>query len=247
MDTKLKVLAIGNSFSTDSTRYLHEICTAGGISSKVVNLYIGGCSLATHYKNINNDDRAYALEFNGHSTGFYVSVREALQSDMWDFVTMQQASHYSTDYNTYVPYLKALSEYVKLHAPKATQVFHRTWGYENGSDKLCNEQGYDTHDAMFAEIKVASGKATREIGLDFTIASGDLIERMTSAGVKDIYRDSYHLSLGIGRYAVAALWYERLTGNSIAENNFQVFDEKIDSTALAEIKKFVANTKLYHK
>ncbi len=35
------ILAIGNSFSTDSTHYIHQIAEAGGVEVKVVNLYIG--------------------------------------------------------------------------------------------------------------------------------------------------------------------------------------------------------------
>ena len=235
----MKVLAIGNSFSADSTRYLHEIAEADKVRMKVINLYIGGCSLDTHYKNMNNDAEAYLLEFNGQSTGFYVSIREALQSDMWDYVTMQQASHYSNDYDTYVPYLKALSDYVKFHAPKAKQVFNRTWAYEDGSHRLCAEKGYDTHSAMFADIKTASEKAVNEVGFDLVIPSGELIESMVSAGITPVYRDTYHLSLGVGRYAIAALWYEILTGNSISDNSFCKFDEEIDANTLTNIKRLI--------
>ena len=38
----LKILAIGNSFSSDATRYLHQLADATGIPTKIVNLYIGG-------------------------------------------------------------------------------------------------------------------------------------------------------------------------------------------------------------
>jgi len=233
----MKILAIGNSFSSDATRYLHEISLAGGCPIKVVNLYIGGCSLATHYKNMNNDAREYALEFNGQATGFNVTIREALQSDDWDFVTLQQASHFSPYYDTYVPYLKALSDYVRFHAPKAKQAFHRTWAYENGSHRLCTELGYETHLAMFNDIKTASDKAISEIGFDLTIPSGELIARMVSEGIEPVYRDTFHLSLGAGRYAVAALWYTLFTGKSINDNDFCKFDEDIAPGVLDEIKK----------
>ncbi|MCL2362464.1 MAG: DUF4886 domain-containing protein [Defluviitaleaceae bacterium] len=235
----MKILAIGNSFSSDATRYLHEISIAGGVPIKVVNLYIGGCSLATHYKNMNNDDKAYMLEFNGYETGFYASIREALQSDTWDYVTMQQASHFSPNYDTYTPYLQALSDYVKLHAPKAKQVFHRTWGYEMGSHRLCEELGYDSHGAMFGDIKTASDRAIKEVGIAAVIPSGELIEKMVSAGIVPIYRDTFHLSYGLGRYAAGALWYRFFTGNSITDNDFCKFDEEIDAGALSDVKQLV--------
>ena len=74
MKKKIKVLSIGNSFSQDAHRYLYEIAKNNGTDLKSVNLYIGGCGLHKHFININNDAKAYELEFNGMSTGFFVSV-----------------------------------------------------------------------------------------------------------------------------------------------------------------------------
>ena len=48
----MKVLAIGNSFSTDATRYLREVAKANGDNFKAINLYIGACPLRKHYLNI---------------------------------------------------------------------------------------------------------------------------------------------------------------------------------------------------
>ena len=48
----LNLLAIGNSFSEDATRYLHDVARADGESIHAVNLYIGSCSLERHYKNM---------------------------------------------------------------------------------------------------------------------------------------------------------------------------------------------------
>ena len=44
----VKILAIGNSFSQDATRYMKEIAQSMGLEMLVVNLYIGGCSLEQH-------------------------------------------------------------------------------------------------------------------------------------------------------------------------------------------------------
>ena len=237
----MKILCIGNSFSSDATRYLHEIAEAGGVWTKVVNLFIGGCSLATHYKHMNNDAKEYALEFNGQYTGFNVSIREALQSDDWDYVTMQQASHFSPYYDTYTPYLKALSDYVSFHAPKAKRAFHRTWAYENDSYRLCTELGYENHSAMFSDIKAASTKAIAEVGFDIVIPSGELVERMVIEGVGPVYRDTFHLSMGVGRYAVAAMWYELLMGKSIVGNGFSKFDEVVCDEVLERVRGLVSS------
>ena len=108
----IKVLAIGNSFSQDATRYLHDIAAADGLELKVVNLYIGGCSLNTHINNAVKDLPLYTYELNGKDTGKMISIKDALLADKWDVVTLQQVSHESICYETFQPYLSRLTEYV---------------------------------------------------------------------------------------------------------------------------------------
>ena len=91
----MNILSIGNSFSQDAQRYLHQIAKAGGVNLNAFNLYIGGCSLSSHYRNMLSEERAYTLEMNGQSTDFYVSLKEALLNRNWDVVTIQQVSHES--------------------------------------------------------------------------------------------------------------------------------------------------------
>lgn len=220
----MKVLAIGNSFSQDATRYLHQIAKADQFDLKVVNLYIGGCSLERHYDNITGDKKEYSFEFNGESTGLKVSVREALESDGWDYVTMQQVSHLSIHYSTYQPYLNELSGYVKKYAPGAEQLMHQTWAYEQGSQKLCGELGYKDQKEMFEDLKNAYDKAASELGIKI-IPGGEVMQNLLNSGVKKIHRDTCHASLGLGRYALGAVWYECLTGNNILNNNFNDLDE----------------------
>lgn len=220
----MKVLAIGNSFSQDAMRYLHRLAKADGVDLKTVNLYIGGCPLSKHYENMNNDAAQYEFEFNGENTGIRVSIRQALQSDIWDVVTMQQVSSLSNDYDTYQPYLEALDRYVSLHAPKAQHMIHQTWAYEQGSERLCREKGYKDQADMFADIKDAYNKAAKSIGKAKIIPSGEVMQELIRAGVPQVHRDTFHAHLGIGRYAIALTWYETLTGNSAVGNRFRDFD-----------------------
>lgn len=233
----IKVLAIGNSFSQDATRYLRNIALAAGNDMKVINLYIGGCSLSQHFKHMNNDERAYSLEFCGETTGFFVSMKEALQSDEWNFVTLQQVSHKSTDYATYQPYLNALSAYAAYHAPCAKQVMHQTWAYEDGSARLTEELGYETSTQMFADIKASYAKATEAISADRIIPSGESVRMAAAHGLKNIYRDTFHASLGAGRYLLAATWFEALTGNSVVGNRFCDLDTATDCDTITMMQK----------
>ena len=60
----MNILSIGNSFSTDAQRYLHQIAKADGEVLKCYNLCIGGCTLSRHYRNMLSEQQKYDLEMN---------------------------------------------------------------------------------------------------------------------------------------------------------------------------------------
>lgn len=222
----MKILVIGNSFSQDATRYLKKIAEADNTDLKVVNLYIGGCSLQRHYYNILNDVKDYSFEFNGEATGIKVSVREALLSDEWDIVTLQQVSGKSVNYETYQPYLNELSEYVRFYAPKAKIYMHQTWSYEKDSERLLS-LGFKDQREMFLNLKSAYEKAKASINADGMILSGEAFQKLLEAGIEKVHRDTFHASFGLGRYTLGLVWYKTLTGKSCIGNTFRNFDEEI--------------------
>lgn len=72
----LRVLAIGNSFSQDAVeQYLHELGKSEGYIMIIGNMYIGGCSLERHVKNIRNNTPAYAYR-KVDKNGERVEIRE---------------------------------------------------------------------------------------------------------------------------------------------------------------------------
>ena len=235
----MNILAIGNSFSQDATRYLHQIAAADGVTLHVANLYIGGCSLERHYRNLLSAERAYELQYNGQLTGFKVSLQEALLNRSWDVVTLQQSSPCSTDKDTYFPYITELYAYVKKCLPKAKILIHQTWAYEDGSDRLYNVAHFDTAAEMFAAVEDAYAFAAQAIGADGFIPSGKLFRSLLDNGIEKIHRDTYHASLGLGRYALGLLWYRTLTGNSVAGNDFHHFDVPIPEEHIQIAKKCV--------
>ena len=218
----MKILSIGNSFSQDAQRYLRRLAKHQGVDMKTVNLYIGGCPLRSHYLNILDDTVAYDFQFNGESTGLKVSIRQALRSDNWDYVTLQQASHDSARFETYEPYLQALTAYVKKYCPTAKLLVHQTWAYENGSQKLIN-QGFATDEEMFAQVEKAYEKAYKMISADGLIPAGKAMLQRSKAGLP-VHRDTYHANLGAGRYLLALVWFKYLTGYDISANDFGEFD-----------------------
>jgi len=237
----MNILAIGNSFSQDATRYLYEIAKADGEEITVVNLCIGGCPLSRHYKNMIADKKDYALEFNGKNTGFFTTIKEAVLSRDWDYISFQQVSNQSVDFDTYQPYLSELSSYIKKLAPKAKQVIHQTWAYEENSERLCNELGYSHHADMLSDIEEAYEKAAAAIDADIIIPSGKLMHKLILSGIEKVHRDTFHAKFGVGRYALGLLWYTLLCKKAVEENSFCNFDEPVSESEIAIVKKVVTD------
>lgn len=237
----MNILSIGNSFSQDAQRYLHRIAAADGFTLNTFNLYIGGCPLSRHYRNMLSEERAYTLEMNGQSTDFSVSLKEALLNRSWDVITLQQASHESTNYVNYQPYLNALAEYVRLCVPKAEIAIHQTWAYEQGSERLHEMMGYADHTEMFRDIRAAYDSAAKDIGADIMLPSGSLLQELIAAGIGKVHRDTFHASLGVGRYAIGLLWYALLTGRDIRNISLCNLDEEITPEQFDIIKACVAS------
>lgn len=237
----MEILAIGNSFSQDATRYLHRIARADGVDLNVTNLFIGGCSLERHYRNMLSGERAYKLQYNGEETGFPVSLEEALYNRKWDVVTIQQVSNDSFDPDSFRPYIFPLADMIRKYAPKAKFLLHETWFYEEGSDRLLNGAGFPTESAMLEQIQSAYIQIAAEINADGIIHAGTLFGELRKAGVKKLHRDTFHASYGVGRYALALLWYRFLTGNPVSENTFADPDEPISVEDYAAVKCCVDN------
>lgn len=220
----MKILSIGNSLSQDAQRYLHTLAKQEGVNLRAVNLYIGGCPLRKHYLNMLDDNAYYDYEFNGEKTGLKVSIRQALVSDDWDYVTLQQGSLVSDKLETYTPYLQALAEYVKKYCPNTKILIHQTWAYKENSPHLLQKMGYSTPEEMFEKVSECYNRAVALIDADGMIPSGAAMLRAYQLGGEDLYFDDVHASRGAGRYLLALCWFKYLTGKDITGNSFSELD-----------------------
>lgn len=235
----MKVLCIGNSFSHDATTYLYQIARADKVEIEAVNMYIGGCSLERHYRNMLSQNPEYEIGFNGILTGFKTSLKDGLLSRDWDYVTVQQASHFSCKEETYFPYVEELVAYVRKCVPHAKVLVHQTWAYEEGSRRLTEELGYKLQSEMYNDLKAAYDKAAKQVKADGIIPSGEVFQELIKADVTPVHRDTFHASLGIGRLALGYTWYKYLTGNDVTDNTFRDFDEPVSEENIKKIKECV--------
>ncbi len=208
----LQILSIGNSFSEDAQRYLHQIAEKQGVALRCVNLYIGGCSLQQHWNNLCANEPAYMWQENGAHTDSYVSITQALNETQWDYVTVQQVSQLSPSFETYQPYLTELAQHIRRLVPNAKLLVHQTWPYEDCSNRLTAELGYrDPHD-MLKDIVSAYQKAARCISADGIIPCGEAMMYAIDSGLCSAYRDGFHADLGVGRYLLGLTWFMTIAG-----------------------------------
>ena len=223
----IKILSIGNSFSEDAQRWLFPLAAAGGKDCVCANLYIGGCSLEHHRELLFSDAAEYALQINATHVRM-VTLREGLESERWDIITFQQASHFSGKPDTYRPYLAELAAYARQVCPDAKLCFHQTWAYETDSDHPAFADYECDQKQMYEALCAASATAADEVGLS-RIPAGDVIQYLRENeplfdyrnGGLSLCRDGFHMSWDYGRYAVAATWYTTLLGGDIIANPYR--------------------------
>ena len=220
------VLAIGNSFSQDATHFLHQMAASDNVAMKVVNLYIGGCSLERHWCNITRDEAEYLYELNGRSQERQVSVREALEEEEWDFIVTQQASHDSGWPDTYEPFLSSMAGYLRQQCPGAQLLLQETWAYETDSTHDKFARYHNDQKEMYRRLCRAYKKASEGTGIPL-IPCGDIIQTLRERepfrygeGGMSLCRDGFHMSYLYGRYALAAAWYKAVTGRSLKGNRY---------------------------
>ena len=223
-DGIVKILAIGNSFSQDAVeQYLWELYDAAGIKAVIANLYIGGCRLDTHYNNAQNNNPAYAYRkitagSSSKTEQGNFTLLKGIEDENWDFISLQQASGSSGQYETYTTYLPGLIDYVQEHAtnPDMKIAFHQTWAYPSTS----NHGEFPKYDSdqmiMYNAIMDAVQQAVRDNPeIEYVIPSGTAIQNARNTYMGDTFnRDGNHLNVYYGRYTASCTWFETFTGQS---------------------------------
>ena len=225
-DRVIKVLAIGNSFSQDAVEsHLHQLAEALGYKTVIANMYIGGCSLETHYHNMVNNAAAYSYRKIGTDgvkvTTANVTLEQALKDEQWDYVSLQQNSGQSGQYDTYEPYLSQLVSYIRKTVGDSVKlVWHQTWAYAQSSTHSDFSNYNKDQLTMYHAIVEASRKAFNDNGFDILVPAGTAVQNARTTFIGDhMNRDGYHLNILYGRYTAACTWCEALFG-SVLDNSY---------------------------
>lgn len=164
----LKVLAVGNSFTTNATRYLPQIVSASPKSGLVLGLAtIGGGPLDQHWRAV-VAHQADAQDPKGRIYG-KKGLQDKLQEQAWDVITIQQNSYKSTDVSSYRPYARKLAEYIRKQAPDAELVIHQTWAYRADDSRFSADY---SQSAMYRDLTNAYQTIASEIEVEKIIPVG---------------------------------------------------------------------------
>ena len=236
-DKTLKVLAIGNSFSNDTTFYLEDIARAEGFENVLVgNLYISGCTLQTHALNAESNLPAYKywMNYDGEwKTIESCTLEYALKDQDWDIITMQQGSTWSGKPNSYEPHLTKLIEYVNKTKtnPNARLAWNMTWAYQSDFEKDMFVQYARNQDVMYHAI-ITTVQSTVQAHEEFSyiMPCGTAIQNARTSYVGDtLTRDGYHMS-DLGRVITSYTWLATFLNEPLKEINLTKVNDTLTLT-----------------
>lgn len=252
----IKVLAIGNSFSEDSTYYLHDMLTSFGLENQIVNLYYPGCSIKQHWEHLNGHEKVYIYQENKGSNPNQqekmVEIDEVMRSQEWDIIVSHQSSHDSGIKSTYEPFLNYLYSYFKKVQPKAKLFLQETWAYEIDSNHDKFYLYNHSQEKMFNLLRENYHYYAEKLDLNL-IPTGEIVQKLRKIPLFDyknggmsICRDGFHLNYLYGRYMVALVWSKYIFKIDVKKATFvphtDLTQDILDEDKLSVIKDLVGNS-----
>ena len=206
----MRILAIGNSFSSDATDYLYEIVKSANKETDIYvgNLFYGGCTLSQHLQFFKEESAVYEYMTScgsGWQTKLSATVFDALSDGEWDIISFQQASGFSGKAESYDSLYELAALVREKVGGKPKFVWHMTWAYATASDHPHFEWYGKEQKNMYASIL----QSVKEKILPFTeikaiAPSGVSVQLARNTGLNgvgnELTRDGFHLDLGVGRY-----------------------------------------------
>lgn len=180
---EVKLLTVGNSFADNSVEYLPGFVADGGHKLRVYRANLGAHSMQMHVGYL----RAFEADpadpkgrpYQGVAdirTGAKpkLSLRQALELDDWDYVTVQQLSALSYQPHSYEPWAGELIAYIRKHEPKAKILGLQTWAYREDSwlfkKTTTQERMHLGIKKCYADLAATYGLGILPIGDSFQLA-----------------------------------------------------------------------------
>lgn len=221
----LKVLAIGNSFSVDAMEYLYNIAKSAGVETIVLgNLRVSGCTVDMHtdYALSNKPKYTYLKNTSESwiSTDNY-TFEAGLTDEAWDFITLQQGSHFSgmpSEYRQLGRLISIVNN--KKTNPEAKLFWHMTWAYQQSTSNqnfaLYNNSQSEMYNAIVSTVQSTIIPTEKFEGI---IPSGTTVQNIRTSFIGDNVNrdDGYHMSQPFGRYLIGLTYFAAITGADVSK------------------------------
>ena len=251
-----RILAIGNSFSQNAMRYMRDMLIENGVPDEkiaLVNAYIGGQTLQGHASNAESNAASYIRQSFGPDGIINripnVTLKSLIESNNWDYITLQQGSPISGMVATYNDDIDKLIAYIRANCtnPNVKIGWHMTWAYA-AKEKVSSDvlSAYNTNYSgsqmtMYTMIvNSVQSKILTNSDFDFIIPSGTAIQN-----ARDFYGDvmnggdGYHLN-NKGQFIAGAMWLRQIYNMNIdVFDSYVASDTAISKTDILQIKKCV--------
>ena len=223
----IKILAIGNSFTEDSTQYLSDIATASGsdlLEFALYRLIVGGAEFSEWCTLIDANSTPQQLNriLGGvnMNIGSNNTIQEILAKD-WDVVIIQQYSLKSTMYMAFQPYLTNIINRIRTYCVnnRVCIGYNMPWSNWSGTGEYAATPNLMAlylrpHDEnRWQAICDATQEMVYKSGIDFILPVGTAMQNARHTSLQtnhQITRDGLHASFGVGRYVCACVWYQML-------------------------------------
>jgi fibronectin type 3 domain-containing protein len=211
----LRILAIGNSFTRDTMRYVAQIAHSAGYNVTVGVLQKSSLSLKKHWDYIDNDLPQYTYSKFSKDSNYEmvsqdnVAPSEAFADEEWNLVFLQQTSYLNGDPSSIlddngVSYITQITNRVResVSNPDVSFAWLMGWAYANDYQGAAFARYNNDQLTMYDAIANTTQNTVWASGdLDIIIPVGTAIQNARSSYVGDnLNRDGKHLSFGMGRY-----------------------------------------------
>lgn len=248
-DSKLKILAIGNSFTDNASTFLPGLVDILNEDSVcVVKLCRPSASLSMHWKNHLKNSSDYIMYYSERgkwvTADDITTIDDALNILDWDIIVIQQVSGYAGKYDTFQPFLDNLVALFRESNPNVKIAFHYTWAYFPWTEHP-DFSRYDYNcDTMYFAIMEACERASEK--LDLIIPSATLVRDMRQefADEEEAFStDGFHIYNPFVEYALSSLWYESLVTPFMGTSSLYLttYPDNIDSRNINKIFLLIEN------
>ena len=230
----IKILSIGNSFSHNVMQYLPDLLRQLGVDDENIEVVIAfrsSAGLNGLASNVESGSGTYMITCNSGSDmswdGSGWSIKNIIEKEPWDIITLQQSSDSSCFARSYNEDLDFLIEYISEHAtnPNYKLGWHMTWTWDKTATPyyVLNDDGtpkYGDQATMYAAIcsavqeKIVLKSADGDF--DFIIPVGTAIQNARDYFGDELSHDKIHLDR-LGCYVAAAMWVKSITHYDISK------------------------------